>query len=398
MTDRWDLAGCLAVIAKREPELRAWVRLADPLPAPADGPLAGLPIGVKDVIDTADLPTECGSAVHRGRRPAEDAACVTLLRRAGAIVVGKTVTTELASFAPGPTRNPHALGHTPGGSSSGSAAAVAAGMVPVALGTQTAASVVRPASFCGVVGYAATRGELPMRGVNPLAPGLDTLGVFARSVVYAALVRSVLAGGAASVSVPGTPRLALWVAPGLEAPMRDAVLAAADALESAGAELVRPDLGPVVAELTALHATVMAYEIARTLAWEDDRRDELSEHLVAQIDEGLTVGVDAIHAARARVEELRAVVEEQLSGCDAVLAAAAMGPAPEGLDSTGNPAQSRPWQVLGLPAVALPAGVSAAGLPLGVQLVGRRWGDDALLALAAWAEGALPPAVQPRFL
>jgi Asp-tRNA(Asn)/Glu-tRNA(Gln) amidotransferase A subunit family amidase len=391
----WSVEESLAVIAEREPELRAWVRLADPLPTPADGPLAGMPIGVKDVIDTADLPTECGSVLHRGRRPSEDAACVALLRRAGAVVVGKTVTTELASFAPGPTRNPHAPGHTPGGSSSGSAAAVAAGMVPVALGTQTAASVVRPATFCGVVGYAATHGELPMRGVNPLAPGLDTLGVFARSVADVVLVRSVLAGGSARGEAPRTPRLALWVAPDLEEPIRAALLTAAGELESAGAELVRPELGPAVAELTALHLTVMAYEIARTLAWEDERREQLNDHLVAQIDAGLAIGVDELHAARLRVEELRAVVGGLLDGCDAVLAAGACGPAPEGLASTGNPAQSRPWQVLGMPAVALPAGVSDAGLPLGVQLVGRRWADDALLGLAGWAEGVLPPAVRP---
>jgi Asp-tRNA(Asn)/Glu-tRNA(Gln) amidotransferase A subunit family amidase len=391
----WSVEASLAVIAEREPELRAWVRLADPIPAPVDGPLAGMPIGIKDVIDTADLATECGSVLHRGRRPSEDAACVALLRRAGAVVVGKTVTTELASFAPGPTRNPHAPGHTPGGSSSGSAAAVAAGMVPAALGTQTAGSVIRPASFCGVVGYAATHGELPMRGVNPLAPGLDTLGVFARSVADAALVRSVLVGGGARVDVPRAPRLALWLAPDLEEPMRAALLAAADSLQSAGAELVRPGLGPAVAELTALHLTVMAYEIARTLAWEDDRREQLNDHLVAHIDAGLAIGVDEIHAARARAEELRGVVDSLLDGCDAVLAAAACGPAPEGLASTGNPAQSRPWQVLGLPAVALPAGRSDAGLPLGVQLVGRRWTDDALLGFAGWAEGVLPAAVWP---
>jgi Asp-tRNA(Asn)/Glu-tRNA(Gln) amidotransferase A subunit family amidase len=386
------LTACLKRIAEREPDVRAWACLADPPLAPAPGPLHGLPVGIKDVIDTADLPTECGSVVHRGRRPSEDAACVALLRRAGAIVVGKTVTTELASFAPGPTRNPHALGHTPGGSSSGSAAAVAAGMVPVALGTQTAGSVVRPASFCGVVGYAATRGELPMRGVNPLAQGLDTLGVFARSVAEVTLVRDVLAGGRSEhPPAPAAPRLALWRAPDLEAPMRDALAGAAEALAGAGAAIVEPDLGALVEELTALHVIVMGFELARTLVWEDDRRDLLSPHLVAQIDEGLAIGVREVHAARARVEELRAELTGRLGDCDAVLAAGACGPAPEGLGSTGSPAQSRPWQVLGLPAVALPAG-TAGRLPLGVQLVGRRFGDDDLLALAAWSQDALPPA------
>jgi Asp-tRNA(Asn)/Glu-tRNA(Gln) amidotransferase A subunit family amidase len=391
MTATWSIEESLARIAELEPQLRAWTYRPERLPEPADGPLAGMPIGVKDVIDTHDMPTECGSVVHRGRRPSEDAACVALLRRAGAVVMGKTVTTELASFAPGPTRNPHALGHTPGGSSSGSAAAVAAGMVPAALGTQTAASVVRPASFCGVVGYSATWGELPMRGITPLAPGLDTLGVLTREVAVAASVRAALVGAPrVPARAPAVPRLALSVSPALEPSMRDALTAAADALADAGAEVVRPEIGAIVEELAALHLTVMGFELARTLAWEDDRRDLLHPKLVAQIDEGLGIGIDEVHAARARVAELRAALEARIEGCDALLAAGANGPAPEGLESTGDPRQSRPWHVLGLPAVALPAGVDARGLPLGIQLVGRRFGDDALLALAAWAAAALP--------
>jgi Asp-tRNA(Asn)/Glu-tRNA(Gln) amidotransferase A subunit family amidase len=388
-------AGCRARIAARDPELHAWVRLSEQEPV-VDGPLRGLPIGVKDVIDTADLPTECGSAVHRGRRPPEDAACVTLLRRAGATVLGKTVTTELASFSPGPTRNPHDPAHTPGGSSSGSAAAVADGMAPVALGTQTAASMVRPASFCGVVGYAASRGDLPMRGVNPLAPGLDTLGVFAREVADVALVRSLLLrASVAPVQAPAAPRLAVWEAPELEAPMAAVLASAAESLSDAGAEVVRPDLGAHVAELTTLHERVMAYEVARTLVWEDERRELVNAPLVALIDEGLGIAPDEARRMRLRVEELRGLIGAAVEGSDAVLAAAASGPAPAGLDSTGSPAQSRPWQVLGLPAVALPAGMSDGGLPLGVQLVGRRFCDDDLLGLAAWAEGLLPPAVRP---
>jgi Asp-tRNA(Asn)/Glu-tRNA(Gln) amidotransferase A subunit family amidase len=391
VSDRWDLQGCLARIARREPEIRAWTYRPERLPAPRAGLLSGMPIGVKDVIDTADMPTECGSAVHRGRRPTEDAACVALLRRAGAVVVGKTVTTELASFAPGPTRNPHALTHTPGGSSSGSAAAVAAGMVPAALGTQTAASVVRPASFCGVVGYSASWGELPMRGINPLAPGQDTHGVLARDVADAALVRAALVGAPRTPArAPATPRLALSASPALEPSMRDALTGAADALADAGADIVHLQAGAIVDELSALHLTVMGFELARTLAWEDDRRDALHPKLVAQIDEGLAVGIDEVHAARARVAALRAELATLLDGCDAALAAGANGPAPKGLDSTGDPLQSRPWHVLGMPAVALPAGVDDRGLPLGVQIVGSRFGDDALLALAAWAARALP--------
>jgi Asp-tRNA(Asn)/Glu-tRNA(Gln) amidotransferase A subunit family amidase len=390
------VASCRARIAALEPELHAWVHLAGDAPVGSGGPFDGLPVGVKDVIDTADMPTEFGSAVHRGRRPSEDAACVALLRRAGATALGKTVTTELASFTPGPTRNPHGLGHTPGGSSSGSAAAVAAGMVPVALGTQTAGSVVRPASFCGVAGYAATHGELAMRGVQPLAPGLDTLGVFARDVADLALVRAaLLAAPMPATAAPAAPRIAVWEAPDLDAPMRAALAASAEALGAAGAVVVRPELGAVVAELTGLHQLVMRFEIARTLAWEDDRRDLLSDHLVAEIDAGMRIGVAELHAARERVQQLRATLERLVGDCDAVLAAGAGGSAPAGLDSTGSPAQSRPWHVLGLPVVALPAGIDDAGLPLGVQLVGRRWGDDALLALGLWAQSALPPAVRP---
>jgi Asp-tRNA(Asn)/Glu-tRNA(Gln) amidotransferase A subunit family amidase len=266
-------------------------------------------------------------------------------------------------------------------------------MVPVALGTQTAASVVRPASFCGVVGYAATRGELPLRGVNPLAPGLDTLGLFARTAGELPPMRDALLGARAErPAPPARPRLALWEAPVLEEPMRAALGAAADALAAAGAEVVRPDLGDLVAELTDLHRTVMAFELARTLAWEDDRRELLSPQLVAQLDEGLAIGAGEIRAARLRAEELRETLDGLLDGCDAVLAGAAQGPAPEGLESTGSPDQSRPWHVLGLPALALPAGADGRGLPLGIQLVGRRFGDDALLALGAWAQELLPPA------
>jgi Asp-tRNA(Asn)/Glu-tRNA(Gln) amidotransferase A subunit family amidase len=390
------VASCRARIAALEPELHAWVHLADDAPVGSGDAFDGLPVGVKDVIDTADMPTEFGSAVHRGRRPSEDAACVALLRRAGATALGKTVTTELASFTPGPTRNPHGLSHTPGGSSSGSAAAVAAGMVPVALGTQTAGSVVRPATFCGIAGYAATHGELPMRGVQPLAPGLDTLGVFGREVADLALVRAALLGVAvARPAAPAAPRLVLWEAPELEPAMRSALRGAAAALVAAGAQVERPDLGAIVAELTALHELVMRFEVARTLVWEDDRRELLSDHLVGEIDAGLALGVEEVHAARERVVDLRAALDELLDGADAVVAAGAAGAAPAGLGSTGSPAQSRPWHVLGLPVVALPAGVDDAGMPLGIQLVGRRWCDDALLALGLWAEAVLPPAVRP---
>jgi Asp-tRNA(Asn)/Glu-tRNA(Gln) amidotransferase A subunit family amidase len=390
-----DLDACLARIAELEPELHAWAHLPGAYPEPASGPLQGLPVGIKDVIDTADMPTECGSAVHRGRRPTEDAACVALLRRAGAIVIGKTVTTELASFAPGPTRNPHAHGHTPGGSSSGSAAAVAAGMVPVALGTQTAASVVRPATFCGIVGYSSSQGELPMRGVVPLAPGVDTLGIFARSVAEVLPVRDVLLGGRAErPAVPDAPRIAVWRAPELDDSMRAALDRAADALADGGAEVAEAPIGDLVPELASLHLTLMAYELARTLAWEDDRRELLSRELVAQIDEGLGITVAERQAARRRVEGLRAELATRL-GEATVLAAGAQGPAPEGLGSTGNPSQSRPWHVLHLPALALPAGADERGLPLGVQLVGRRLDDDALLALGAWAEELLPAPVRP---
>jgi Asp-tRNA(Asn)/Glu-tRNA(Gln) amidotransferase A subunit family amidase len=269
-------------------------------------------------------------------------------------------------------------------------------MVPVALGTQTAASVVRPATFCGVIGYAATRGELPMRGVAPLAPGLDTLGVLARDLSHVVLVRDALLRTAPHAhAAPRAPRLALWVSPRLEDPMRDALLGAADRLAAGGATIERPNMEAIVEELTVLHLTVMAFELARTLAWEDERRELLSPQLVAQIDEGLATTVEEAHAARARVEALRVELHATLGDCDAVLAAGANGPAPEGLSSTGDPAQSRPWHILGLPAVALPAGATQAGLPLGVQLVGlRRFGDDDLLALAGWAQPLLGPAPQ----
>jgi amidase len=358
-------------------------------------PLAGLPLGVKDIIDTADLPTECGFAGWRGRRPQRDAACVARLRAAGAVVLGKTVTTEFAFFRPGKTRNPHDLGRTPGGSSSGSAAAVAARLVPAALGTQTAGSIIRPASFCGVVGFKPTHGLLPMDGIAPFAPSLDTLGLLVRRVadvppLLAALLPS---PGAAAARTGEVPRLALcrteqW--PLAEASTRRILEDAAARLGRAGARVEERELGPEFQGLVAAQRAIMAAEAARTfrpiLA---EHGDAVSAVLRELVREGEGVGAEREEAARRQAAACRTLLAGVFAGLDALLTPSTIGEAPRGLESTGDPAFNRMWTLLGTPCVSLPAARGPAGMPVGVQLVGARGADEALLGLAAWAEGAL---------
>src|SRR4051812_27331064 len=264
------VAACRARIAEVEDVIHAWARLAPDGQAGDGGMLGGMPFGVKDVIDTADLDTEMNSRVQAGRRPPEDAAVVALLRGAGGTLLGKTNTTEHALFTPGPCANPHDPAHTPGGSSSGSAAAVAAGMVPFAIGTQTAGSVVRPSAFCGVVGYAAGRGEFPLRGVQPLSQALDTLGIHAREGADVVLVREAILGAPAQPRPVDVHRIAVWRAPGIDATMTGALDVAAAALSDGGADVRTADLDAIAAELTELQVLVMDFDIARSLKVEDD--------------------------------------------------------------------------------------------------------------------------------
>ncbi|WP_043840591.1 amidase [Amycolatopsis taiwanensis] len=389
------LEQCRARIAATEPELRAWVAL-DPAPDPAAaaGPLGGVPLGVKDIIDVAGLPTKCGSPLRADAAPAEaDAAIVAAWRRAGAVPAGKTVTTEFAFFAPGPTQNPAAPGHTPGGSSSGSAAAVASGQVPLALGSQTAGSVTRPASYCGVASLVMTHGRFPVTGVAGLSPSFDSHGVYAAGVSDVALAWSALTGAADPARpMSRPPRLLLWTAAPLgvvSLQMRSALETARERLAAAGAVIEEFPEEQLIAEVTAAHPVMMAYEAARERATELRVVSQLSPQLAGLLQTGAETSDHDYEEARKTVAEARRRLAPLLASCDAVLGPAATGPAPAGLASTGDPALSRAWQALGLPAVTVPGLRTDAGLPLGVQLLGQPQEEAALLTTGCWTEGAL---------
>jgi amidase len=360
------------------------------------GPLHGVPIAVKDLIDTAEMPTGYGSPIYRGHRPAADAACVALARAAGAVVLGKTVTTEFAAFFPGKTANPRNPAHTPGGSSSGSAAAVADGMAPLAFGSQTAGSIIRPAAFCGVVGYKPSFGLVARAGVKPLADSLDTVGVLAGNVDDAAFFAGVLAERPAlrHLTAPDqAPRFGLYWTPiwdKAEPVTVTALDAARRALERAGAAVVELAIAPAHHGLNEAQDTVMKFEMVRALAHERIAHSaELSPPLARMLDEGMAIGADVYDAAIGRAEAARAGLDAFFGACDAVLVPAAPGEAPAGLGHTGDPAFNRMWTLLGVPCVTLPAHWAGNGLPTGVQLVGRRRDDARLMACAAFLEQAL---------
>jgi Asp-tRNA(Asn)/Glu-tRNA(Gln) amidotransferase A subunit family amidase len=341
------------------------------------------------------LPTGYGSPIYAGYRPVADAAAVALCREAGALVLGKTVTTEFAYFHPGPTRNPHDLMHTPGGSSSGSAAAVADRMLPLALGTQTAGSIIRPAAYCGVVGYKPSWGRVPRAGVKSLSETLDTIGGFGRSVRDAALLGSVLTGDARlrEEFAAGAPRIGLcrtpeW--PQADADTQHAWAAATAALAPhavAMSDVVLPDDLP---DLVALQKAVMAFEMSRALSHERlHHRDRLSPRLRAILDDGLAIPGAEHAAGLARTEAAKRRIDALFDQFDVLLAPSATGEAPVGLDATGDPLFCRSWTLLGLPCVHLPFARGSHGLPVGLQLVGR-WGEDhRLLANAQWVHERL---------
>ena len=363
---------------------------------PPRGPLHGVPIAVKDLIDTADMPTAYGSPIYRGHRPAADASCVALARAAGAVVLGKTVTTEFATFTPGKTANPRNPAHTPGGSSSGSAAAVADGMAPLAFGTQTAGSVIRPGAYCGCVAYKPSFGLINRAGVKTLADSLDTIGVFARSVADAAFFVGVLAERPAlrELDTPHQPlRFGLYRTPMWDEaePATAAALDAAQAaLERAGAAVAELAIAQEHEGLTEAQDTVMGFEMVRALAHERiEHSAELSPRLAQQLDVGMAVGADVYDAALARAAAARAALGVFFGECDAVLVPAAPGEAPAGLGNTGNPIFNRMWTLLGVPCVTLPARWADNGLPTGVQLVGRLRDDARLMGCAAFLERAL---------
>jgi amidase len=362
---------------------------------PHHGPLHGLPVAIKDVIDTADMPTAYGSALYEGNQPRSDASCVALLRDAGALIVGKTVSTEFAFKAPGKTTHPFDHTRTPGGSSSGSAAAVAAGMVPVALGTQTSGSTIRPAAFCGIVGYKPSFGLIDRTGIKVLADSLDTLGLFARTVDDIALVAAVLSGrpALAHIAAATAPRLAVFRSPCWHLADADAQHSFEQsllALARAGAVLQEiEDPGDFTALLSA-HETVMNWEVPRALAFE---RLAGAHALQPTTREGIApvpgLTADTYDAARARADTETHLWAQALEGFDALVTLPARGEAPIGLASTGDPIFNRAWTQLRLPCVTVPAGTGASGLPLGLQLVGAPLADGQLLAAAMMAEEAL---------
>ncbi|WP_440465657.1 amidase [Pseudomonas sp. YH-1] len=396
---------CLAVVAAKESKVGAWVHI-DPDQVLREarrldnelvrGPLHGVPVAIKDIIDTCDMPTCSGSSIYAGRRPAMDAASVALLKRAGALMMGKTVTTEFAYFKAGKTRNPHHLDHTPGGSSSGSAAAVASLMVPAALGSQTAGSLIRPASYCGVVGYKPTYGDFPTMGVKGLSHSLDTLGVLTRSVEDARLLRSVLTADTVfpfSSSERWIPSIGLcrtpdWLQASPET--RHALEQLLLSLGACGARVGDAQLPPSFALFADMQRKVMAYETARSLAPEHDGyRDQLSEPLLALIEYGQSLSTEEYSEARSSAEQGMAATSSVFDEWDVLLAPSAPGTAPLASEGTGDPLFSRLWMLLGVPTISLPALTGQNGLPIGIQLVGSRFGDDRLLRAAQWVERVL---------
>jgi Asp-tRNA(Asn)/Glu-tRNA(Gln) amidotransferase A subunit family amidase len=363
---------------------------------PTRGPLHGIPIAVKDLIDTVDMPTAYGSSIYRGHRPAADASCVALARAAGAVVLGKTVTTEFAAFTPGKTANPRNPAHTPGGSSSGSAAAVADGMAPLAFGSQTAGSIIRPAAYCGCIGYKPSFGLINRAGVKPLADSLDTIGVLAASVEDAAFFAGVLSERPAlrHLAMPSqAPRFGLYRTPMWEEAEQATAVAldtARAALERSGVAVAELALAPEHQGLAEVQNTIMGFEMVRALAYERTLHSaELSPRLAQMLDAGMTIGADEYDRAFARAAEARTGLDAFFGGCDAVLVPAAPGEAPAGLGNTGDPVFNRMWTLLGVPCVTLPARWAENGLPTGVQLVGRLGNDPRLLACAGFLERAL---------
>jgi len=409
------VASCLERIDEREAEIQAWAQLdrehaldqarrADQARSAGVvlGALHGLPVGVKDIFDTADYPTEDGTVLHAGRTPDEDAAAVSSLRTAGAVVIGKTVTTELAVYAPGKTRNPHDPNCTPGGSSSGSAAAVAAGMVPLAIGTQTNGSVIRPAAYCGVVGYKPTHGLISRHRILPQSRWLDQVGVFARDVEDAALGAEALIGydqrdpdtrpratphlvATAMSEPPLPPRLGFVRTPVWEQAEPGTHEAFGELCEVLDGAVDVVTLPPYFEHAHDWHRTVMEADIARSYAREyHDGRERLSDELREIIERGRMVSAVDYNTALGEIAILKALLAPIFDDYDALLTPATTGEAPLGLASTGSPAFCTIWTLCGVPALSLPLMQGERGMPLGVQIVGARHDDARLLRTARW--------------
>ena len=395
----------LARIEASEPAIQAWTHInpdqvlsqARELDAgPVRGPLHGLPIGVKDLMDTADAPTGYGSPIYRNHQPSIDAASVAAARQAGALIMGKTVTTEFATFQPGPTRNPRAPSHqphTPGGSSSGSAAAVAAGMVPVAFGTQTAGSIVRPASYCGVAGYKPSFGTLPTAGVKPLSPSLDTIGALARHVDDTAFFIGALARMDLTPRPLGALRIGVCLNP-IDTQASDdslrAVEAAGRQLEQLGASVTALTLPPQCQGLNDIQVAIMGYEAAAAFAPESrTHASDFSPAFVEVLTDGRLISGEQFFAAQATAARARQALADVFSSLDLIIAPSAAGEAPSGLDATGDPMFNRMWSLLGTPCVHVPIGTGATGMPVGATLIGAMRDDLRTLSAAHALEASL---------
>jgi Asp-tRNA(Asn)/Glu-tRNA(Gln) amidotransferase A subunit family amidase len=422
LTSEELVQACLERVHGVEPTVQAWTfldeehalaqaRAADERKRSGEpvGPLHGVPVGIKDIIDTGDMPTENGTVLHQGRTPRNDAAVVAMLRAAGAVILGKTVTTECAYFSPGKTRNPHNPEHTPGGSSSGSAAAVGAAMVPLALGSQTNGSVIRPAAFCGVYGFKPTHGLIPRTGVLKLSRALDHMGIFARTLDDIALAAEQLVGydegdpdtrprartpfGKISHEEPPIPPMLAFV----KTPHWDRVSAQAkeafgELVESLGDRVEEVDLVSSAAEAWDWHKTIMEADMAANLEREWQGRDKLSPQLRSLMERGReTKAVDYQRALRGIPGIVNSFDEMFMERYDAILTPSAAGSAPKGLASTADPAFCTLWTLCGMPAISLPLMHDAGGLPIGVQLVGRRNFDARLLRTARWLAARLDP-------
>lgn len=388
------IAQSLEAIGAQDKTIGAFVCRAEHVHAASAGPLCGIAVGIKDIMDTADFPTEMGSPIYRGFRPRGDAAVVMMLKQAGASIIGKTTTTAFASVDPTPTLNPHNHGHTPGGSSSGSAAAVAAGMIPLALGTQTGGSVIRPASFCGVAAIKPSYRLLPTVGVKCYSWTLDTVGLFAAGVDDVARGLSAMTGRPELLLPPSipTPRIGVATQDFAGAPEvsgGEALRIATKAAERAGASVRALDV-PEIAEAWRAHPVIQEFEAHQALAWEyRENYDAMAPLLRARLDEsrGLTpADYDEAIGVASRARHALAKVFEEV---DVLLTLSAPGAAPEGLGSTGDARYNRLWTLMGVPCVNVPAHIADGGLPVGVQVIARYGADAAALAAARFVEGAL---------
>jgi Asp-tRNA(Asn)/Glu-tRNA(Gln) amidotransferase A subunit family amidase len=400
------VTACLARIEEREPAVHAWsfvdadlaLRQARACDAgPRRGPLHGVPIGIKDVLDTADMPTEMGSAIYKGYRPKTDASCVALARAAGAIVLGKTVTSEFAGLTPGPTTNPHNPAHTPGGSSSGSAAAVADVMVPLAFGTQTGGSILRPASFCGVIGYKPSYNAFNRAGLKFAAESLDTIGVLARTIDDVELLSAVLVGRAPEPAPMPSARLRVGLCrtPLWQSAQPETVEAVEDAavrLAQAGAVVRECTLPDPFKNLGNVREAVNDYERAHAMAWEwEHHRNLISERLRKVVQHGFEIPHDDYRAALRLIEGCRAALTEVFKTFDVLLAPCVAGEAPRGLDSTGDTQFQAYWTMLHVPTLCLPTHRGPSGLPVAIQIVAPVHADTRLFGAARWILEHLGP-------